>query len=205
MIRRFLGTVAVGSLLVGGLAASHLALAKPGHDGPGGRHGGMMAMADANKDGKISKAELTAALDARFARLDANHDGKLTKEDRELNRRARLDARFAAMDSDRNGQISKAEFDAAHQMRSQRREGADGREGHRFGRAGHHGRGGMMGQAVKDGELTRAEFMSRPLAMFDRADADKDGFVTADEMKAAHQAMRDARKAGRSAGDAPKN
>jgi len=217
MIRKFWGTVAVGSLFVGGLAASHLALAQPG-DGPVGRHGGLVAMADANKDGKVSKAELTAALDARFAKLDANRDGKLTKEDREIGRQARLDQRFAALDSDHNGQISKAEFAAGHQARFDRRdgEGRGGREGgHRFGgRGGHHGfgggmgfhgRGGPGGEAMKDGVLTRAEFMARPLAMFDKADSNKDGFVTADEMKAARQAMRDAWQARRGADAAPKN
>ena len=217
MNRKFLGTAGLAALLVGGLAASHLALAQPSHDGPGDRQGGLMAMADANHDGKISKAELTAALNARFDKLDANHDGKLTKEDWALNREARLDERFAAMDTDHNGQISKAEFKAAHQARFDRAEGPDGgpgpegREGHGFGRGGHDrfgggmmfgGRGGPMGEAMKNGGMTRAEFLARPLAMFDKADSNKDGFVTADEMKAAREAMRSAWKARRGA-DAP--
>jgi len=218
MIRKFWGTVAVGSLFVGGLAASHLALAQPGDGGPVGRHGGLVAMADANKDGKVSKAELTTTLDARFTKIDANRDGKLTKEDRELGRQARLDQRFATLDSDHNGQISKAEFAAGHQARFDRRdgEGRGGREGgHRFGgRGGHngfgggmgfHGRGGPGGEAMKDGVLTRAEFLARPLAMFDKADSNQDGFVTADEMKVARQAMRDAWQARRGADAAPKN
>ena len=214
MIRKFMGTVAVGSLFVGGLAVSHLALAQPGHGDRGGRGGGMMAMADANKDGKISKAELTAALDARFAKMDRNRDGKLTKEDRELGRQARLDERFAALDSDRNGQISKAEFMAGHQARvgrpdGDRQRGPGKRDGRGFGR--HHGFGdGMMfrgmrrGDAAKDGAITRAEFTARPLAMFDKADANKDGFVTADEMQAARQAAREAWQARR-ASEAQKN
>lgn len=206
MIRKFMGTVAVGSLFVGGLAVSHLALAQPGHEGHGGPRGGIMAMADANKDGKVSKAELTAALDARFTKLDANRDGKLTKEDRELRRQARLDQRFAALDSDKNGQISKAEFDAGHQARFGRPDG-DGKpgrhEGRGFARHG-HGKGGMMrghgfGDADKDGVVTRAEFMAGPLAMFDKADANKDGAVTADEMRAAHHAAREAWQARRAA------
>lgn len=211
MIRKFMSTVAVGSLFVGGLAVSHLALAQSGHEGHGGQRGGMMAMADTNKDGKISKAELTAALDARFTRLDANRDGKLTKEDRELRQKARLDQRFAALDSDKNGQISKAEFDAGHQARMERREGHGKpgmHEGRRFGHHG-HGKGGMMrghgfGDADKDGVVSRAEFMAGPLAMFDKADTNKDGVVTADEMKAAHQAAREAWQARRAA-DAPAN
>lgn len=196
MIRRFFGTVALGSLFVGGLAASHMAFAQPdGRDGARGpRGGGLMALVDANKDGAITKAELTAALEARFAKLDANHDGKLTKEDRDLLRTQRLDARFAALDTDRNGQISKAEFVAGAQARHDR-QGADGKpggpQGHRWG-GRHHG--GMMGgpgrDADKDGVVTRAEFMARPLAMFDKADANHDGTVSADELKAAREAMR---------------
>lgn len=213
MIRKFLGTVAVGSLFVGGLAISHLALAQPDHDGRGdGPHGGLIAMADTNKDGKVGKAELTAALDARFTKLDANRDGKLTKEDRELGRQARLDERFAALDSDKNGQISKAEFTAGHQTRMGRPDGdgPGGREDRHFGR-GHHGfgKGGMFrgsghGDADKDGTVTRAEFVAGSVAMFDKADGNKDGFVTAAEMKAARQAARDAWQARR-APEAPKN
>jgi hypothetical protein len=70
---------------------------------------------------------------------------------------------------------------------------------------GFHGRGGPGGEAMKDGVLTRVEFMARPLAMFDKADNDKDGFVTADEMKAARHAMRDAWQARRGADATPKN
>ncbi len=211
MIRKFLGTAAVGALFIGGLAGSQMALAQPGAGGPGGHRGGMMAMADTNKDGKISKAELTAALDARFTKMDANRDGKLTKEDREIRRQARLDQRFAALDTDRNGQISKAEFVAGHQPRAGRGEDGKGREGH-WGKRGHHGfgggkmlRGGGRGEAMKDGVITRAEFMAGPLAMFDKADVNKDGFVTADEMKAARQAMRQAWQAKRGADTAPRN
>ncbi|WP_340267322.1 EF-hand domain-containing protein [Sphingobium mellinum] len=212
MIRKFLGTVGVGALLVGGLAASHLALAQPDRDGPGGRQGAIMAMVDANHDGKISKAELTAALNARFDKLDVNHDGKLTKEDRELARQARLEERFAALDTDHNGQISKAEFLAGHQGRFGQRDGdrpdRGKHEGRGFGRGGHRGfgggmmmrgGGGPMGEAMKDGVVTRAEFMAGPLAMFDKADSNKDGFVTADEMKAARDAMRSAWQARRGA------
>ncbi|MFC4593000.1 EF-hand domain-containing protein [Sphingobium tyrosinilyticum] len=213
MIRKYMGTVALGALFVGGLAASHLALAQPGDRGPHDRNGGLIAMADANKDGKVSKAELTTALDARFAKMDANRDGKLTKEDREIRRQARLDERFAALDSDRNGQISKAEFAAGHQGRPDG-DGPRGRDGHRFGRGGDHGfgggmmfrgRGGARGEAMQDGVVTRAEFLARPLAMFDKADANKDGFVAADEMKAARDAMRDAWQARRGSDASPKN
>jgi len=189
MIRKFMTTVAVGSLFVGGLAASHLVFAQDGGPSSHGPRGGMMMMADANRDGTITKAELTAALEARFARLDANKDGKLTQEDRAILRQQRLDERFAAMDTDKNGQISKAEFAAVHQGRDgghDRMGKPDGPEGRGWG---HRGPG--HGDAGRDGAITKAEFMARPLAMFDKADANHDGKVTAEEMKAAREAFRD--------------
>lgn len=212
MIRKFMTTVAVGTLFVGGLAGAHLAFAQPGpggdHGARGGRGGAMMAQADTNKDGKISKAELTAALEARFAKMDVDHDGQITQKDRDAMRQQRLDARFTALDADKNGQISKAEFAAAQQARfEQRAEGRDGArdgagkggEGRGWGGRHHggHGKGMMMGgrggrDADKNGTLTKAEFMAGPIAMFDKADTNKDGSVTADEMKAARQAMRGA-------------
>lgn len=203
MLAKFFTTVAVGSLFVGGLAASHIAFAQPDADGGPGRRGGMMAQADTNKDGKISKAELAAGLEARFARMDVDKDGQLTQKDRDAMRQQRMDMRFATLDTDKNGQISKAEFAAGHQARADKRDEA-GKPGERDGRGwggrgGHRGpgRGGMMhggpggfGDADKNGTVTKAEFMARPIAMFDKADANKDGFVTADEMKAARPHMR---------------
>ncbi len=200
-MKKLLITSALGAFLIGG----GVAIAQPemGAGGPpmrGPMRGVMMA--DANKDGKLTRAEVTAAADQAFAKMDLNKDGKVTKEEREALRQQRFDARFAEMDTDRNGQISKAEFQVSRDARmekvAERREaraergGPDGaRKGwmrHRGGKGGGWG-GGMMGgrgiDADKDGTITRAEFVARPIAMFDRADANKDGTVTAEEMKAA--------------------
>ena len=43
--------------------------------------GGMIRLADADKDGAVSKAEVQAAASARFDRLDANKDGAVTREE----------------------------------------------------------------------------------------------------------------------------
>lgn len=212
MLGKFFGTVAFGSLFVGGLAVSHLAFAQPGPGMAGGpRGGGLMAMADANKDGTISKAELTAGLEARFAKMDIDKDGQLTGKDRDLRQQQRMDSRFAMMDTDKNGQISKAEFVASHQARMDKRaeaRKAGGPQVRRWAGGGHHRGAGrdMMGggrDGDRNGMVTKAEFMARPLALFDRADANKDGKVTADEMKAARQAMRGQRQGGK--GSPPAN
>ncbi|WP_395392178.1 EF-hand domain-containing protein [Novosphingobium sp. BL-8A] len=51
--------------------------------GFGGDRGDMMAMADTNKDGSISKAEFVAAAMKRFDAMDTNHDGQVTKAERQ--------------------------------------------------------------------------------------------------------------------------
>ncbi|RVT43177.1 EF-hand domain-containing protein [Sphingobium algorifonticola] len=192
-MKKLLISTALGAFLVGG----GIAIAQPDTGaGASAMRGPMRAamMADTNKDGKLTKAEVTAAADQAFAKIDLNKDGKVTKEERETLRQQRFDARFATMDADKNGQISKAEFQATRDARMEKaaawreaRAERGGADGQRMGRMAR--RGGMMGgrgmDADKDGTITRAEFMARPVAMFDRADADKDGTVTAEEMKAA--------------------
>lgn len=70
--------------------------------GPGGpgMHGAMMGgmmggpgmmmlhMADANKDGVVTKAEYDTAVKAHFDKVDTNHDGKISKEERKAARDA---------------------------------------------------------------------------------------------------------------------
>ncbi len=192
MLRKFMTTVALGSLFVGGLAATHLAYAQPeAVGGPQGR-GGWMQKADTNGDGKISRAEMTASLEARFAKMDADRDGQLTQKDFDLKRQQRLEKRFADMDTDRNGQISKAEFMAAHQARADKRAGMGGPGGHKWrgGPRGGRGMGAEMRDIRNGGVVTKADFIAKGMARFDRLDTNKDGFVTADEMKAARQMMR---------------
>lgn len=191
-MKKFLISTALCTMLiVGGVAIAQPATPGARH-GPGmGMHGPMMA--DVNKDGKLTKAEATTAAEQAFAKMDLNGDGKVTKEEREALRQKRFDDRFAKLDTDRNGQISKAEFQAQREAGQGKvaewRAEKGGPDGPRMGGRHHRGgkmRGGMWGvDGDKDGTITRAEFMARPLAMFDRADANKDGVVTAEEMKAA--------------------
>jgi Ca2+-binding EF-hand superfamily protein len=46
-----------------------------------GMAGHMFAAADANKDGRVSLQEATAAAAAHFDRLDTNHDGVVTPDE----------------------------------------------------------------------------------------------------------------------------
>src|SRR5688500_17804733 len=73
-----------GSALGGFFIAGSVALAATAGHGP------MRFDADANKDGNLTKAELTAALDKRFAQLDSNNDGRIMKEERDAAHQARF-------------------------------------------------------------------------------------------------------------------
>jgi len=67
---------------------------------------------DANKDGKVTQAEIDAFETARAAEIDANHDGKITADEvqafrGEGARQARA-AEFARMDNERRRQRERA-------------------------------------------------------------------------------------------------
>lgn len=158
----------------------------------------------------LTRADAQARADKLFDRLDVNHDGKIDAADRQLRQDQRRDARFARLDTDGNGAISKAEFAAAgEKMRERFAEHAkaqDGQGGDKFGGqrvawGGHHGHGlGMHGHGLAmggkkadtnhDGAITKAEFDTAALAMFDRADANHDGTVTPEERKQMHAGHR---------------
>jgi EF-hand domain pair len=152
--------------------------------------GGMMGDADGN--GAISRAEAQTHAAALFARMDANKDSALTEADREARRTEHRTAMFTTLDTDKNGQVSRDEFVAF------RHEGMHAKGMHREGKPGHHkGKhdhgGGMMAKMAdtnSDGRITQAEFTAAALAHFDKADADKDGQVSAAERKAMHEQMR---------------
>lgn len=79
------------------------------HSGRFGQHGrgfagrgGMVRLADADKDGVITKAEFEGAALQRFDRLDANHDGTVTREEAKAardNMRQQWQSRHEAGDS----------------------------------------------------------------------------------------------------------
>lgn len=65
-----------------------------GPDSPGGGHGmAMLQNADANKDMAVTKAEMRAAAEARFAKADTNKDGSLSADEQKAARKAMRDQR----------------------------------------------------------------------------------------------------------------
>ena len=140
------------------------------------------AMLDTNKDGFVTKAEIDSAKSARHERR-ADH------------REQRGDAMFDRMDSNHDGSVTRAEFDASHEAMAARMGQGGQMGGHRMGmRMMRHGGMGAhllaMADADKDGRVSLQEATTAAAAHFDSADANHDGTLTPDEMRAAHQAMR---------------
>lgn len=201
------------SLLIAGAAI--MAVAVPALAAPQAAPSSAAAAAPMMKD--ITRADVEARVKDQFAQYDANKDGTVTREEisahRQAKRAERQDARFKAMDKDANGSISRAEFDAAHARRGPGHDGKAaaaktdgaapdaardrGHHGHGKGRMGHGMKGhgmfgfGGMADANKDGNITLAEATSAALARFDKMDANKDGTLTAQERKDAMQQMRE--------------
>ncbi|MBL8382998.1 MAG: EF-hand domain-containing protein [Burkholderiales bacterium] len=138
--------------------------AAKGEPGKGGPRGAHLRAADKDGDGALSKAEAEAAgmkrLVENFDKLDANKDGKVTREE----------------------------------MRAARGMHGDHHKGDGKGPRGE--RGERMKAADKDGDgaLSKAEAeaagMKRLVENFDKLDANKDGKVTREEMRAARPGPR---------------
>jgi hypothetical protein len=183
---------------------------------------GHRAMAlDLNKDGIISRAEVTAAADARFAQLDANRDGKISASERPNKRgadkpdmtrdqlRQNALARFDRADGNKDGKIEQTERQAMRGKRGDRpgRGDGPGRDGpSREGRHGGRHGGGMgaltMADANRDGVITRTEATAAAQTLFDRVDTNRDGRVDQAERQAARGAMKMRRGGGMDAPDA---
>jgi Ca2+-binding EF-hand superfamily protein len=153
-----------------------------------------VAYAAHHEKGPTTRAEAQTHAAEMFAKLDGNKDGKLDPADRG----AHMGTMFDKLDTDKDGKISREEF-AAHHAGSGMKDGAGhGDKSHRMGMGGGHGRGGKMVHAMaamadtnKDGAVSQAEFSAAALGHFDKADTDKNGTLTPEERRAAHQQMRE--------------
>jgi Ca2+-binding EF-hand superfamily protein len=90
------------------------------------RGAAMFERLDADNDGKITKAEMSAGRERMFKRLDRNGDGVIDEneiekarqaiEDRAASAEARLSGQWRRMDKDGDGKVSGAEFQARSAM-----------------------------------------------------------------------------------------
>lgn len=168
---------------------------------------------DTNGDGNLTRAELNAALDTRFARADANGDGAIDESERtamHAHRRARHAEgrggrgrhgdRMALMDSNEDGVISRDEVTGRALERFDRMDSnSDGEidaaereqmRGRHRERHAERGANRPTPDANGDGRVTREEIGSHALERFNQADTNSDSVVSREERQAARAAHR---------------
>jgi Ca2+-binding EF-hand superfamily protein len=165
------------ALSLAALGTAGVALAEH-HAGPG---------PDPMGDKTMTRAEMQQHSAQMFERMDVNKDGRIDAADRE----ARKGAMFDRKDADKDGKLSREELAAGHKD-GHRAEGGAGHD--RMGKRGEHGGMGKMmlrrADANNDQVVTREEFTAAAASHFDKIDANKDGSVSPEERKAAHEKMR---------------
>jgi Ca2+-binding EF-hand superfamily protein len=121
----------------------------------------------------MTAASVALAGEGKMQKMDADGDGMITAEEHSAGARQM----FQKMDSDADGRVTAAEMDAMHAQMKPGHSGAP-----------------KMSSADKiktvdsdgDGVITAAEHEAGARAMFGRMDANQDGKLSADEMRAGH-------------------
>ena len=143
---------------------------------------------DADKSGSISLAEAPERMKPRFANIDANGDKSVSKEE--------LEAAFAKVGQARQGRGQ------AGNNKNGRGKNGKGKNGANKKAKGNNGQGQRRGQNLdaavlikrldknNDGVLSIDEAPERMKDRFDRVDADSDGSVTVDELKAVYEKLK---------------
>ncbi len=157
---------------------------------------------DLNADARLTRYEIKThrelqkkkRQDAQFDKMDINGDGVLTKEEhkaareakaarREARKQARADVNQDGIidDQDRIARKAlKAERRAQRRARKEARKNADANK-NTGAKKGQSGRKGIRRDANGDGFITRSEYETATLAMFEHLDVNGDGVLTQGE------------------------
>jgi len=94
------------------------------HRGHRGHHGARMMKLDADKDGRISKAEAAAEpkFAERFARMDFNKDGYVDRADFKARMEQRRSECFDKADLNHDGKLSRVEYSNMHEVCAPKRD-----------------------------------------------------------------------------------
>ncbi len=161
---------------------------------------GLLERGDTNHDGFLTVDEIRAVAKAQAAQSDVQPEG----EGREGRGGSRPDALFNALDLNRDGTISADEIARAPESLKTLDKNSDGQlteDELRPAPFQGRGRGGNPDEMLtrlfsqfdkdNDGKISREEAAGGPLEeLFDRADQNKDGFLTRDELRTALQQRR---------------
>ena len=181
----------------------------------------LFAQRDTNRDGFLAADELQAGRGMGGGRGDrTNVIVRRMGPDGAPRAMGNADAAFDRLDANRDGKITRDEFGKAREIRIEKRVMVDGQPGHggehgmhampgapgerrevRIVRRGGAG-GGMVGamfqsaDANRDGRVSLAEATGAALQHFDMMDANRDGRITPEERAAGRAHMMQMRKAG---------
>lgn len=166
-----------------------------------GQRGPNLSQMDSNGDGKISQDEWKGPAEA-FGRLDTNQDGFINQEEAAQGLRGRGAGPHArvnpkSMDTNQDGKVSIEEWKGPREAFDRIDTNHDGfitSEELRQNRpgAGNRGRGPMDLSQMDtngDGQISKDEWKG-PAQIFDRMDADRDGFIEKEEAGAQRRRQR---------------
>lgn len=212
-MNKLIAAAALGTALIAGPSVAQDAAPKPRPD--------LLALADADKDGTVTKDELLASVATHFKKVDANGDGKITAEERKAGRdgpRGHMGRRGGhrmrgGPDADRDGAVTLAEQQA---QAVRRFDWVDGNKDGKVDQAeraamrdkmtamrgpggpGGPGRGMHVNPDTNgDGVVTLEESQAQTKRRFDLVDANKDGKIDQAERAAVRGKMMAMRGHGR--------
>jgi Ca2+-binding EF-hand superfamily protein len=118
-------------------------------------------------------------METKFQSMDTNGDGKVSADEQA----AAATSKFERMDANGDGKVTAAEMDSAHEKMA--------------GKGKHE----KMSSSEKikmmdtngDGSISSEEFTASSKTMFDKADANGDGYLTKQEMKSGMEKMKESK------------